>query len=101
MTREYIEMCVNEWYGLLDILSGCDMENVREFFRNGEWGDITNDTKDYIDVNYKHILVTFTPIPNSGYEEYGGKARLEPNFKVYNENGVFCGVYNNLGEEVL
>lgn len=100
MNKEYIDKCVNIWYELLNTTSGLDMDNIRELFRDNSRGNITNNTRDYIDVNYKNILVTFIPIWGVGYDEFGGKAKLNSNFEIYNENGIFCGVYNNLGEEV-
>ena len=96
MTREYIEMCVNEWYEVLNITACCDMDNIRELFSDGR---ISNDKRDYIDVNYKHILVTFAAIFGVGYDEFGGKAKLNSTFEIYNEDDIFCGIYNNLGEE--
>ena len=105
-TKEYIEMCINEWYRLMDDLRGADMDNVREFFKylknelNERNCDITNDTKEYIDANYKHILVTFNAIPNSGYEKYGGKAQLSNVFEIYSEDGIFLGVYDNCGNQI-
>ena len=91
--KEY-ENAVSNWYELADITMGCDMDNIREVFKNR----ITNDCGDCIDMNYKNICVTFNADKRM-YAEYGGKAILNTKFEYYNKDDVFCGVYDIVGNE--
>lgn len=92
MTNKEYNHYLSQFYEILDISSGCDMDNIRECFCT----DITNDTKDFIDVNYKDILVTFEAIKGLGshYDRYGGKARLTDKFEAYDEDGGFVGLFS-------
>ena len=96
--KNLLDTLIYQWYEVATIAMGCDMDNVREVFKDR----ITNDTKDCIDVNYKDICVTFTAKMGISdfYDSYGGKAILLDNFEYYNEGGVFCGRYNLIGEEI-
>lgn len=94
ISNELYETAVNDWYNLAGIAMGCDMDNIREVFKD----KITNDCGDCIDLNYGSICATFTA-DMSMYKEFGGKARLSNKFEIYNENGNFCGVYDLVGGE--
>lgn len=94
ISKELYEKAVNNWYRLADVTMACDMDNIREVF--GE--KITNDCGDSIDLNYGSICATFTA-DMSMYKEYGGKARLSNKFEIYSDEGIFCGVYDLVGNE--
>lgn len=93
ISNETYEKALSQYYTIADITMGCDMDNIREIFKK----DITNDTGDCIDVNFKDILVTFKA-NMCMYEKFGGKAELTGNFEYY-ENGQFVGVYDLVGNE--
>ena len=93
ISKETYEKALNQYYSIATIAMGCDMDNIREVFRD----KITNDTGEYIDVNYKDILVTFKA-NYCMYEEYGGKAELTGKFEYY-EDGQFVGLYDLVGNE--
>ena len=95
INKETYEKLLNQWYAVADIVLGCDMDNIREVFGNM----ITNDTGEFIDVNFKDILVTFKADMRM-YQEYGGKAVLLPNFEYYDKNGQFVGYYDLIGNEI-
>ena len=94
ISKETYEKALSQYYAIADIAMGCDMENIREIFRE----DIIIDTGDCIDVKFRDILVTFKA-NMCMYKEYGGKAELTNNF-VYYENGQFFGVYDLVGNEI-
>lgn len=92
MTNKEYNHYLSQYYSILDITINCDMDNIREIFGK----DITNDTGDLIDVNYKDILVTFWAFKgiNKGYDRYGGKAVLADRFEVYDKEGNFVGLFS-------
>lgn len=72
-----------EYCTIKDITKGFSADEVRSFFKSS----ITNDGADYIDINYKDILVTFDV----------NKRTLTDMFEVYDKNGQFVGEYLNVG----
>lgn len=66
---------------------GMSMDDIRKNYSK----DITNDVEEYIDMNYKNILVTF--------QDINGKAELTDCFEYYNDNGIFLGT--NKKEELI
>lgn len=75
-----MEKYLDQWYEVAKIGCGKTMDELRKIFAK----DITNDEEDYIDLNYKDILVTFNKLVD-------GTAFISRYFEYYNENGVFCG----------
>ena len=75
------EKVVGQWWEVFDKTSYATYQGIPNLFPSN---DITNKTDEYIDVNYKDILVTF----NVGTM---GNAVLSKSFEIYNENGVFIG----------
>jgi len=59
---------------------GKSVEEIRDFFGH----NITNDNGEYIDTNYKDILVTFSIKDGKGY--------LSNMVEKYNKEGIFLGV---------
>ena len=94
ISKELYESATYDWYQLASVAMGLDMDNVREVFED----KITNDCGDSIDLNYGSICATFNA-DMSMYQEYGGKARLSDKFEIYNEEGIFQGVYDLVGNE--
>ena len=65
-------------------LSHLDGRPVSEVVASLDEG-ITNLAEEYLDANYKDILVTFTI--------KDGVAHLSPTFELYSDEGVFMGTY--------
>ena len=96
ITQEEYNKYLSQYYEVLDITSPSDMENIRELAKSSPIRfNITNDTGDFIDVNYRDILVTFKAVKGLGshYDSFGGKAVLTDRFEVYSEGGVPIGVF--------
>lgn len=97
ITREEFNKYLNQYYEISHITSLSDMQNIRELvdikFLNVS---IANDTEEFIDINYKNILVTFKAVKgvNSSYDAYGGKAILTDTFEAYSDDGVPIGMFN-------
>ena len=75
-----MEKYLDQWFEIAKIGCGRKWEEVRERFAK----DITNECDDYIDINYKDILVTFNKLVD-------GTAFISRYFEYYNKDGVFCG----------
>lgn len=99
MTNKEYNRYLSQYYEVLNICSICDMDNIRELSEDSINFNITNDTKEFIDVNYKDILVTFKSVMGCGssYDKYGGRAILTDTFEVYDKNGNPMGLYKNYG----
>ena len=97
ITREEFNKYLSQYYEIEHITSTSDMQNIRELvdikFLNVS---IANDTEEFIDINYKNILVTFKAVKgvSSSYDAYGGKAILTDTFEAYSDDGIPIGMFN-------
>lgn len=83
ISKELWEKAVDQWIWVRDMTSYCTFEGVVNFFPPSSK---TNQTDNFIDINFKDILVTFNKGKN-------GEAVLSDGFEIYNERGIFVGHY--------
>ena len=72
-----LERCCEEYNEVVRKYNGASVEDIRTAFGK----DITNDESEFIDTNYKDILVTFNV--------KDGKCEVSKSMEVYNEYGNF------------
>lgn len=83
ISRQLWEKALSQWNEVKKMTDYTTFNGVTNLFPSK---DVTNKTEEFIDVNYKDILVTFT-------KGTMGKAVLTDSFEIYNENGVFIGQF--------
>lgn len=83
ISKQLWEKALSQWNEVKKMTDYTTFNGVTNLFPSN---DVTNKTEEFIDVNYKDILVTLT-------KGAMGNAVLSDSFEIYNENGVFVGQF--------